>query len=82
MSEQEATAIKVPEEGSIEWYLKYSGGFVTALIRCIQVADMQNRERLRLAFPQVVAAIEMDSWFDAPPGFGPRYDAPAPEAAS
>jgi hypothetical protein len=81
MTEQEATVIKVPEEGSIEWYLKYSGGFVTALIRCIQVADMQNRERLRLAFPQVVAAIERQSWMEAPSAFEPRYDAPAPEAS-
>jgi hypothetical protein len=76
MAEQ-ATA----EEGSIEWYLKYSGGFVTRLIRCIQVADMENRERLRLAFPQVVAAIETQTWMEAPPGFEPRYNTPGPTAS-
>jgi hypothetical protein len=73
----EATA----HQGSIEWYLKYSGGFVRDLIHTIQHADRSNRERLRRGFPQVVAAIEMQSWFDAPAGFEPRYDAAAPEAS-
>ncbi len=82
MEKQEATAIERPEEGSIEWYLNYSGGFVQSLIYTIQRADMVNRRRLRLAFPQVVAAIEMDNWYKAPPGFAPEYNAPAPEAAS
>jgi hypothetical protein len=77
-----ATAIEVPEQGSIEWYLKYSGGFVHSLIYTIQKADTVNRGRLRLAFPQVVAGIEMDSSYKAPPGFAPEYNAPAPEAAS
>lgn len=65
------------ERGSFEWYLDPVGGgsFVKALARCIQIADSDNRERLRLGFPQMVAAFEMYSWFDAPPGFDPRYTA-------
>lgn len=77
MGQTPATERKA-EEGSLEWYLTYSGSFVRALIRAIQVADPRNRERLRLAFPQVVAALEMHDWHDAPPGFEPRYDADQP----
>lgn len=83
MAEQEATE-KAPDEGSIEWYLHYSGGFVRDMVHTIQHADGSNRARLRRAFPQMVAAFEMHSWTDAPPGFEPRYDADLPkgEAAS
>ena len=70
-----AVQTETPQEGSIEWYLKHSGGFVTSLIATIQRADTINRERLRRAFPQVVAAIEMRSWYKAPPGFEPNYNA-------
>lgn len=69
-----------PQQGSIEWYLKYSGGFVQSLVGTIQRADMQNRERLRQAFPQVVAAVEMPNWNDAPPNFEPRYDTTVAES--
>lgn len=66
-----------PERGSIEWYMAHSGDFVRSLIHTIRRADVYNRERLRQAFPQVVAAHEMPSWYKAPPGFPPQYNAEA-----
>lgn len=47
------------------------------LVQTMQRADGHNFERLRQAFPQVAAALEVGSWYEAPPGFEPRYDAPA-----
>lgn len=69
------------QRGSFEWYLHPDGGgsFVKSLAHCIQRADDINIERLRRAFPQMVAAFEMHSWFKAPPGFEPRYNAEVPE---
>jgi len=64
-----------PEEGSFEKYLRFSGDFVTLIAKAIQHADPVNRKRLRLAFPQMVAAFEHHSWCEAPPAFAPHYDA-------
>jgi len=64
-----------PAEGSFGKYIWHSGDFVTSIAISIQRADPENRERLRLAFPQMVAAFEMASWDEAPPGFAPHYQA-------
>lgn len=65
------------EKGSFEWYLHPAGGgnFAKALARCIQLADQQNLVRLSRGFPQMVAAYQMRSWFEAPKNFPFRYDA-------
>jgi hypothetical protein len=65
------------ERGSLEWHLHLGGDFLKALCRTVQLADEENLARLRRAFPQVVAAWEQHSWFKAPPGFDPVYNAPA-----
>jgi hypothetical protein len=41
------------------------GGFNTRLIEAITVADPRNRARLRLGFPGLVAAFEMQMDIDA-----------------
>ncbi len=76
MGEQEATE-RPPDEGSIEWYQRHGGGFVRHLVQAMQRADGDNLERLRAAFPQVAAALGLRSWYEAPPGFAPRYNATA-----
>ena len=63
------------EIGSINDYKQFSGSFVHSLIDTIQRADEQNRGRLKLAFPQLVAALEMSSWDKAPPDYPPEYNA-------
>ena len=63
------------ELGSFNWYLDRSGGFVTHLAEAVCRADRGNKERLRLAYPQVVAAWETEDWNIAPGGFFPSYDA-------
>jgi len=70
-----------PAEGSFNKYLFHSGSFVTGMARAIQCADPVNRARLRLAFPQMIAAIEHHDWDEAPPGFAPRYNADKDGAA-
>jgi len=67
----------LPAEGSFGKYLHYSGDFVYTVALAIQRADPHNRERLRRAFPQMVAAFEHHCWDEPPPGFQPRYNAAA-----
>lgn len=64
-----------PEVGSLNHYLLYSGGFVNNLLRVAKTADEENKNRLRRAFPQVVAAFEMRNWDEAPPDYPPEYNA-------
>ncbi len=64
-------------EGSFNWYLTRSGDFVKLIARAIQHADPRNRERLRRAYPQMVAAFEYSTWDLPPVGFDPVYDAEA-----
>jgi hypothetical protein len=73
----DSAAPQPPAEGSFYKYLLFSGDFVTTMARAIQCADPVNRARLRLAFPQMVAAFEHRSWDEAPPGFAPNYQAVA-----
>lgn len=68
------------EEGSANWYLFRAGDFVKTVALAIQRADPMNRERLRLAFPQMVAAFEAEDWDKPPPGFAAEYNVPGPEA--
>lgn len=68
-----------PAEGSFSKYLNFSGDFVTTIAIGIQRADPSNRARLRLGFPQMVAAFEHHNWDEAPPGFEPRYNAGWPK---
>lgn len=68
------------EQGSAHWYLFRAGDFVKTQAVAIQRADAINRERLRLAFPQMVAAFEASDWDKPPPCFIAEYNAPGPEA--
>lgn len=54
-----------------------SGDFVRTVAEAIQRADPTNKERLRRAYPQMVAAFELGGdWTGVPSGFtAPRYDA-------
>lgn len=61
-------------EGSFNWYKDRSGGFVQAVAQAIIKADNHNLERLRKAFPQMVAAHECHSWDDVPEGYEPKYN--------
>ena len=63
--------------GSFNWYLFKSGSFVTTMANAIQRADGENKERLRLAFPQMCAAHDCPSWDTVPEGFDPKYNAEA-----
>ena len=64
-----------PEIGSLNHYKQFSGSFVLSLIDTMQRADGENRKRLKRAFPQLVAALEMSSWDKAPPDYPPEYNA-------
>ena len=59
------------ERGSVEHYRRYSGSFINSFLTCYGNADHDNRARLARAFPQMAAAMEMDSWTKAPPNFPP-----------
>jgi hypothetical protein len=58
---------RIPEEVARHWLYYYGdrtngyrpGSFTAALIECICAADWSNRERLRLGFPEYVAAYEV-----------------------
>ena len=63
-------------EGSFGQYMYRSGDFVRTVAEAIQRADPLNKERLRRAFPQMVAAFELGGdWTGVPRGYAPRYDA-------
>ena len=63
-------------EGSFGHYMYRSGDFVRTVAEAIQRADPGNKERLRRAFPQMVAAFELGGdWTGVPSGYAPRYDA-------
>ena len=62
--------------GSFYRYLQESGGFVTHIAETIARADEANLARLKLSYPQMVAAHAMKNWDDVPDGFSSRqYDA-------
>jgi hypothetical protein len=63
--------------GSFNWYLYQSGGFVITVAKAITLADVDNKERLRKAFPQMCAAHDCSSWDTVPDGFEPKYNAEA-----
>ena len=63
------------KEGTFNWYLYQSGDFVQAMAKALRRADNANKERIRRAFPQMVAAYECKSWNDVPEGFDPVYNA-------
>jgi hypothetical protein len=65
--------------GSFNFYLYKSGLFVTTMAQAIQHADQENKERIRKAFPQMVAAHECRSWDDVPFNFKPVYNSDAQE---
>lgn len=88
------------EIGSAFWYGKRCNAqdhaghegedyyFPRELVNAVVEAEGLDLERLRLMFPQVVAAVEAEGeseWitgapYEAPKGFEPRYDAQAPTA--
>jgi len=70
------------EEGSGNWYLFRAGDFVKTVALAIQRADLPNKERLRLAYPQMLAAFEAKNWDKPPEGWVPEYNAPGPEAGA
>jgi DNA-binding FadR family transcriptional regulator len=55
--------------GSFNFYIGRSGSFVTSMALAIQRADEDNLERIRKAFPQMVAAYKCKSWDEVPEGF-------------
>lgn len=57
------------ENGSFNWYLKRSGSFVTAMANVILYADVHNREMLRMVYPQMISAFEMEDWDMCPSEF-------------
>ena len=61
-------------KGSFNWYLFNSGSFVTTIAKAIQLADKDNLEKLRSAFPQMVAAFELSTWDSVPEGFESKYN--------
>ena len=63
------------ERGCFNQYLYEAGDFVTTLARTMQLADPDNIERLRVAYPQMVAAHDCQSWNTVPDGFEPVYNA-------
>jgi len=69
--------LKMRKPGCFEWYLRQSGSFVVAQANAICRADKENLERIRRAFPQMIAAWEMPCWFDIPPSFEAVYNAEA-----
>lgn len=63
-------------EGSFGHYVYVSGDFVRSVALAIQRADPVNKERLRRAFPQMVASFDLGgNWTGVPSGFAPEYDA-------
>jgi nicotinic acid phosphoribosyltransferase len=70
MSENEIYA-----DGSFFKYVHQSGRFVTTMAHAIMCADKDNIERIRKAFPQMVAAHECSSWRTVPDHFDPVYNA-------
>jgi len=61
------------EAGSFEWYLRLKGNgmchpLMSLLIGEVQKADDEQRARLALDFPDVVAALEAPDWCKAPRG--------------
>lgn len=61
-------------KGSFNWYLFHSGSFVTTVAKAIQLADADNLEKLRLVFPQMVAAFELRTWDSVPEEFESNYN--------
>lgn len=73
--DRRASAERWPE-GSFGQYMYRSGDFVRTVAEAIQRADPPNKERLRRAFPQMVAAFELGGdWTGVPEGYLPQYDA-------
>lgn len=65
---------KMPEScnfkhGSFNRYLFMSGHFVTFMSRVVFYADPHNIELIKLQYPQMVAAFQLENWEEAPPGF-------------
>lgn len=42
----------------IKWQYGYFGSFYRSLIECFRKADLQNKERLSQAFPQLAEALD------------------------
>jgi hypothetical protein len=66
--------MEVLMKGSFNWYLFHSGSFVTTVAKAIQLADADNLEKLRLVFPQMVAAFELRTWDSVPEEFESNYN--------
>ena len=60
--------------GSFNWYLYNSGSFVTAMAKCITLADDYNIESIKKIYPQMVEAYRMKDWNYAPKNYFPSYD--------
>lgn len=63
-----------PGNGCFFWYTNRSGSFVTHIANAIQLADLKNLELIKKAYPQMVAAYEMNDWNLVPKGFAPTYN--------
>ncbi len=55
--------------GTFNRYLFLSGSFLTYMAKVIYNADPHNREIIRLVYPQMVAAYDLEDWDMSPEGF-------------
>ena len=62
------------EKFVFDWQYRRLGGFKTALINAIKLADKSNREKLRLGFPDEVGGYES---FSTVPGWWDEVEAKA-----
>ena len=80
--EREAPSELKCVSGSFNWYRFRSGHFVTYMTKVIMHADGEMKQRIYKAFPQMVAAFELDNWDMSPIGFiSPSYDSIPSEQA-
>ena len=67
-SNREGDKLTKDEKFIYDWQYRRLGGFRSALINAIKVADQGNREKLRLGFPDEVGGYEKFStvpgWWD------------------
>lgn len=78
---------RLAETGSFKWYLALNDlrlchPLMGLLIELVQTADDEQRARLALDFPDVVAALEMGDWYKAPAGRAEAWKQDAERLAS
>jgi len=54
------------EKGSFKYYLSLKGRMVSVLARALKIADEEYMETIRLVYPGLIEAYEMDDWNKSP----------------